>query len=193
MLAAVKLVTKRLFTKHLLATNIATSGVFLAIGDIVCQKIEKIYKSDHKKHDWRRTGRMFAVGLVLGPANHYWYSMLDRFLSGTARRTIMKKIAADQLVAAPFMGTTFLFAMGLLEGSSFEKSAAEWKEKFPLIYLFDWVLWPPAQFINFTYLPTKYRVLYVSFITLLWDIMLSFIKHREPTHEVTEVHVSEVR
>ena len=52
---------------------------------------------------------MFIVGLMLGPANHVWYMALDRFLSGTAGRTIVKKIVADQLVAAPFMGTTFLF------------------------------------------------------------------------------------
>ena len=59
MLARVKLLTTRLFTKHLLATNIATSGMFLAAGDIVCQKVERVYihKGDGTKHDWRRTGK----------------------------------------------------------------------------------------------------------------------------------------
>ncbi len=48
-----------------------------------------------------------------------------------------------------------------------------------LIYYgqFDWCIWPPTQYVNFVYVPTKYRVLYVNGITVIWDVFLSYMKH----------------
>ena len=34
---------------------------------------------------------------------------------------------------------------------------SEFKQKFPTIYMFDWLIWPPSQGINFLYVPSKYR------------------------------------
>jgi protein Mpv17 len=54
------------------------------------------------------SGRLAATGLILGPFNHYWYTMLDRALPSVAALTVGKKILADQSVAAPFFCFTFL-------------------------------------------------------------------------------------
>jgi len=92
---------------------------------------------------------------------------------------IVKKILVDQLVAAPFFAITFIYGASLLEGKTMGGCWKEFKEKFPTIYLFDWFIWPPAQYINFSYVSPQYRVLYVNAVTVVWDVFLSYIKHRD--------------
>lgn len=50
--------------------------------------------------------------------------------------------------------------------------------KLLLQFQIDWCVWPPAQFINFYLLPTKFRVVYVATITFFWNTFLSWMKHR---------------
>ena len=92
-----------------------------------------------------------------GPPHHYWYLYLDKLLPGRSRSVVIKKILADQAVAAPFFAVTFIFGAGLLEGNSLRECWTEFKCKFPTIYLFDWMIWPPTQGFNFLYVPSKYR------------------------------------
>lgn len=72
----VKKLTHSLFTKHLFATNVISSGVLMSIGDILSQEFERHH--DQKKqndasihagsrYDWNRNAKMFVVGAVQGP------------------------------------------------------------------------------------------------------------------------------
>jgi hypothetical protein len=42
----------------------------------------------------------------------------------------------------------------------------------------DLCVWPAAQAVNFYVVPGQYRVAYVSFVALLWNIFLSYISHK---------------
>ena len=124
--------------------------------------------------------RMLAVGLSQGPPHHYWYAALDAKLPGKTTGIIGKKILADQLVAAPFFAVTFIVFAALLEGRSLAQALTlpyqniilvhglvfittpfqawkEFTEKFPTIYLFDWIIWPPSQAVNFLIVPPQFR------------------------------------
>ena len=50
---------------------------------------------------------MLTIGLVLGPLNHYWYHMLDKFLVGATGRIVAKKVLLDELIASPIFTTSF--------------------------------------------------------------------------------------
>ncbi|XP_025110402.1 mpv17-like protein 2 [Pomacea canaliculata] len=180
---SLKTIIHTLFKRHLFVTNVVSCGGLLFLGDGIVQTIEKTHarktKEDIVPHDFQRSGRMFIIGLMLGPFNHFWYKMLDKYIIGTGIKMVTKKIAADQAVAGPFFCTTFLIASGLLEGKPLKECFAEWKAKFITIYIADWCVWPPAQMINFYFLPTEFRVVYVSMVTLCWNSFLSYIKHKD--------------
>ncbi|XP_070562867.1 mpv17-like protein 2 [Ptychodera flava] len=205
MLSVLRTTTEKLFSKYLFFTNTVTCGGLLAMGDMIQQSRERSLVRRHVKaeatassslpagrihgvpdggqttvalhQDWSRTGRMFLIGLMIGPFNHVWYKFLDHFLPARTTGVIVRKILLDQIVASPFFATTFFMGMGLLEGETVAKSFDILKEKFISVYTADWCVWPAAQCINFYFVPTRFRVLYVNGVTLGWDTFLSYVKH----------------
>ncbi|XP_074060909.1 mpv17-like protein 2 isoform X2 [Macrotis lagotis] len=169
----------------LLLTNTLGCGGLMAAGDGVRQAWERRraerVPGPPPPLDLRRTARMFAVGCSMGPFLHYWYQWLDKLFPAMGFkgiRTILKKVLVDQLVASPLLGVWYFLGMGCLEGQSLDSACQELQEKFWEFYKADWCLWPAAQLVNFLYVPTHYRVMYVNSMTLGWDTYLSYLKHR---------------
>ena len=51
------------------------------------------------------------------------------------------------------------------------------------LWLSEWFIWPPAQFVNFYFLPTKYRVVYDNLVSLFYDWYTSHLKHNKAAIE----------
>ncbi|XP_077286733.1 mpv17-like protein 2 [Arctopsyche grandis] len=172
----------QLLRRNLLAANTISSGLLMATGDLIQQRIER-HLHPHtppKQYDWSRTGRMFTIGLLQGAPQHWFYFYLDKWLPGTALLTVGRKIVVDQLIASPFCIILFFSGMGIMEGNTVKECGDELNEKFMTVYVADWCVWPPSQFINFYFIPGNYRVIYVNALTMLYNIFLSYVKHDIP-------------
>ncbi|SPP84919.1 mpv17-like protein 2 [Drosophila guanche] len=173
-----KLAWSNMFGKYLLVTNVLGSGLLMVVGDVVAQEYE--YRRGLRRqdrYDTDRMLRMFVAGALQGPLHHYVYNWMDRIMPARTMTNIAKKILIDQLVMSPACIFIFFYSVCYLEGQTLECTNKELIGKFPYIYLLDWMTWPAAQYINFRYLDTKYRVTFVNICTAVYNVLISYMKH----------------
>jgi len=173
---------KKIFERHLLAVNIGLSFGLSGLGDLIEQKLEK--KQDQLKKpqvNWTRTLHMStSFGLTSGFLCHFWYNYLDKALPGRGIRVVVQKIAWDQVLFSPICITACLVVAGRLEDKTASSLVNQTLQLGSRLYLAEWVIWPPAQFVNFYFLPTRFRVLYDNIISLVYDTYTSHIKYQVP-------------
>lgn len=171
-----KLLNRAFSDKYLLLTNVGLSVTLSGVGDV----IEQNYEMMTKKIDcWDqiRTRNMSVSGFTIGIFCHAWYRYLDKFIPGYSLRIVMKKVAVDQFIASPICISIFFFTLAALEKTTKDELASEIKNKAWKLYAAEWMIWPPAQFINFYVLPYKYRVLFDNSVSLCYDIFTSHVKY----------------
>nr|BAN20755.1 pmp22 peroxisomal membrane protein, putative [Riptortus pedestris] len=172
----IKTVNSVMFNKHLLLTNLGISLGLSGFGDVLQQNY-MILQGEKKAWNKRRTFNMSVTGLTVGAVCHHWYNYLDKKLPGRTLKIVLKKCLIDQIFFSPFYISVFFVTIGLLENSSLSQTVKEIINKGKHLYVAEWIVWPPAQIINFYFLPTKYRVLYDNTISLGYDIYTSYVKH----------------
>lgn len=172
-----RLISKIVFSpRYLLATNVGISMVLSGVGDVLEQNYE-IMTEEIDKWDAIRTKNMSISGCTVGILCHYWYNFLDYQLPGRSLKIVAKKVFLDQVLCSPVTISVFFLTLAILERTSVEDFITEVKKKAWRLYAAEWIIWPPAQIINFYILPTKYRVLYDNTISLGYDVYTSYVKH----------------
>lgn len=170
--------------KYLFYTNVTISVSLSSVGDIIQQTYE-IYTKEQDQYDFKRTMHMAFSGAAVGVLCHHWYKILDKFIVGKTTDMVIKKLLLDQLIFSPIMITTFFGSVALFEENPLENFKEEVKDKFVTLYRAEWMVWPPAQIINFYFLPTRFRVLYDNTISLGYDIYTSQVKHSKQSKTMT--------
>lgn len=171
--------------KYLIYTNVTISISLSSLGDCIEQSYE-IYTKEQEKFSPKRTMHMAFSGGALGILCHHWYKILDRFIIGKTFDMVMKKLLLDQLVFSPIMIMTFFGSLALLEEDPLTNFKEEVSDKFVTLYKAEWLVWPPAQVINFYFLPTRFRVLYDNTISLGYDVYTSQVKHNKSVKNIPD-------
>lgn len=171
--------------KYLLYTNCTISIVLSSVGDVIEQGYE-IYTNDLDKYEAKRTMHMAFSGAALGILCHNWYKVLDKIILGKTLEMVTKKLLLDQLIFSPIMIVTFFGSLALFEEQPVQNFKTEVRDKFVRLYRAEWLVWPPAQIINFYFLPTRFRVLYDNTISLGYDIYTSQVKHNKGTSNLVK-------
>ncbi|XP_037277165.2 mpv17-like protein 2 [Rhipicephalus microplus] len=169
--------TRVLFGRHLVATNATISTVMGIVGDLVQQHYE-VLSGRQAAINSVRTSHMAAAGLTTGVVCHYWYVLLDRWMLGRSVRTVLLKVLYDQVVFSPINLVVYFGTVGLLERSSCAELSHELWFKGGTVYKVEWVVWPPAQFLNFYVLPLRYRVFFDNLISFGFDVYLPYVKYK---------------
>jgi protein Mpv17 len=181
---------------NLLVTNCLISSAMGALGDVIQQyyDILKIKNESHSESEssldtvrtqqsglrYVRTLHMTCAGFTTGLVSHFWYIYLDKWLG--SRRTLfmtINKVLLDQIIFSPISLTVYFSTLSIAERSGLKRFKEELIEKGLCdIYLVEWFIWPPAQFINFYLLPLRYRILFDNVISFGFDIYCPYVKYK---------------
>eukprot|EP00741_Cyanophora_paradoxa_P010849 tig00020544_g10488.t1 len=157
-----------------LLTKAMTSFTGFALGDILAQNF--FPAADQQGFDWARFFRMTSFGFIVhGPLGHYFYGALDGAIPGNGPKQVISKVAIDQLGWAWVFTFVFFSYLGLLEGKSPSQIVEKLKNDSFLSVSGSWKVWPVAHAINFRFIPSNQRLLYINTIQVFYNVFLSII------------------
>lgn len=146
--------------------------------------------SSGKSWDAKRTGKMAAFGACLhGPIGHYWYGFLDRTImvkAPTSAGAVFAKTAIDQALWAPIFTSVFFGSMKVMDGKPGEIAGEVTEKLWPTMKV-NWTVWPLAHVINFKFVPSSQRILYINTIQVGYNAFLSTMTNKKGDDGKTDV------
>lgn len=162
--------------KNPITTKAFTSLVGFFLGDLLAQKF---LGDKNAPLDTWRLARMASFGfLIHGPTGHFFYAALDRAIVGTAPLKVASKVAIDQLCWAPIFTALFFGYLGVAEKKSFEDVKNKVKNDTWSGVQASWKFWPIAHAINFAFIPTSQRLLYINTLQVGYNVILSLLGNK---------------
>ncbi|KAI0562220.1 hypothetical protein FGB62_64g150 [Gracilaria domingensis] len=173
--AALMAMYMRAMSRNPVLTKAITTSLIAFLGDVLAQKFSQMANKEFL-WDMRRTLAITVWGFCfMGPTLHYWFSTLDKLY--TNKYSVISKLITDQLLFAPFFNSAFMMGVGTLEGHSLKEVSDTVKTKLWSAMKANWMLWPAAQFINFSFVPKHLQVVYVNCVALVWNVIFMYISH----------------
>jgi len=164
--------------KQPLLTKSVTSFVGFALGDILAQNFLK--KEGSEGFDWARLLRLSSFGFVVhAPTGHWFYGNLDNLIKGNGIAQVASKVAIDQVLWAPIFTFMFFTYTGLLEGKSVSQIVEKIKNDTVTAVTGSWKVWPIAHAINFRFISTENRILYINSIQIFYNVFLSWLASKD--------------
>jgi peroxisomal membrane protein 2 len=168
-----------------LLVKCVSAGLVAAVGDVCSQMILKGGENSKNPNatlvervEWDRTARfVFMNVFMVGPTLHYWYRWLGIRFPGTGMGSVAKRVFVDEFIFTPLYYPVFLTLLWKLEHGeklSFTKIGSMLWAEMPTLILAEWIIYVPAQSLNFRYVPGKFQVLFSNVVGIVWNGYLSW-------------------
>ncbi|TPP62482.1 hypothetical protein FGIG_11506 [Fasciola gigantica] len=157
----------------------------MAAGDTLSQKVIE----RRPDFDFNRNKNFWIVGgCFLGPVLSKWNYFISWYFVGTPRIKALKMLFADQVIITPVrLIFSIVSLLALLRDPSGKQCKIQVRENFPEILYNNYKIWPAAQWINFSFVPLPFRVLYINSIALFWNIYVSYATQKSTATRLTTV------
>ncbi|KAJ6656568.1 hypothetical protein lerEdw1_003455 [Lerista edwardsae] len=160
-------------------TKAVSSAILSALGSLLSQVIEKSQRKRDPSRGLDLKGPLrFAIyGLLFtGPLSHYFYLYLEKLVPSDVPLALVKRLLIDRLIVAPAFLVVFFFVMNALEGKNTSVFVKKMKSSYWAALKMNWKVWTPVQFINLTYVPMQFQVLFGNLVALFWFAYLASVK-----------------
>ncbi|KAI7815895.1 integral membrane protein mpv17 pmp22 family [Gamsiella multidivaricata] len=176
----------RALANYPLPTQAVTTGMLFGTGDLIAHffieqkpsmRLSPFLDSSLSSWDKTRTARMALFGAAFaGPVLHHWYRFLDRTIRlSTPVRSLLGRVAVDQLFFAPCFIASFFIGQGLLAGASPQVIRERLQKGYPGALKSNYIVWPAVQCFNFWLVPLQHRLMVVNTFALGWNTYLSHV------------------
>lgn len=161
---------------HPISTKAISSVMIFGLGDILCQKLENYLEEENKIFDYKRFIKQSSYGLIAGPYLHLQFCVIVPYLfPTTAKFHTLKSVIYALTVSDSFYNCGFYLYCDALDGKFFQLNT--FVEKFIPTQIVNLKVWPVLQYINFSIVPVKFRVLYDNTLSIFWNAYLSWIQN----------------
>ena len=171
-----------------------TAGILSSLGDCLAQTMSRMEDAAYK-YNPARTFHFLLKGLGGGVMWSSWYAISDDLSlacagvfdqDGTVARTT-SAILLEQFLFCPVIYSLWDIPLpALLSGSPLRSMPAQVQSKLPDLLVANAKLWTPVNIVTYN-LPVEYRVLFISFVDVIWQAVISTIANREETTSAAPV------
>lgn len=193
---------------HPLLTKCATSAMIVPLGDLSAQAIEALKAkqgalAEGKLEedleavgiDWKRVLRFFIFGATLQPIwNHYYFQWFDHLIPppvDSISTTNAFKVLLDQGIQAPIFTVVIFAYLDFLEGKNLQETKDQIKRDYIPCITTNWWVWVPATAVNYAFIPSDLRVLFVNVVFLGWCVFLSLLVNKKGEGPSSQTMTSE--
>ncbi|KAK9873334.1 hypothetical protein WA026_022140 [Henosepilachna vigintioctopunctata] len=166
----------KLSRKYPIIRGLASYAIICPAGCLFQQTYEG---KNLQSFDWVRVLTFSCYGVVVvAPMLHGWVRVAGVIWPKENLRNAVKKALVEQFTYGPASMLCFYTVMPILEGKSLEYAIQEQlKPKFISTYKIALCYWPFVQTLNFSLVPARNRVPFVSVCSFIWWIFLAHMNN----------------
>lgn len=155
-----------------LFTKAVTTAAISAVGNVFCQ----IVVEGKSSLDGRRLAIFTGLGFVwVAPALHTWFGLVNKLVPASGNKGALLRMLLDQAAWAPVFIGSMITLLTAIDGGRGPEISAALRSDWASSVRANWVLWVPAQFLNFRFVAPQHQLLFANVTALVWNVWFSFL------------------